>query len=93
VDRALEAGINFIDTADVYGYGYGVTEPILGAALRGRRDDVILATKFGDPMGEDPNQGGASRRWTMTAVEDSLRPHRPVPDLSSDRLPHPLVRR
>lgn len=71
VDRALEAGINFIDTADVY--GYGETEPILGAALRGRRDDVILATKFGGPMGEDPNRRGASRRWIVTAVEDSLR--------------------
>ncbi len=48
VHRALDAGINFVDTADVY--GGGATEEILGSALRGRRDDVILATKFGGPI-------------------------------------------
>ncbi|MBA8815549.1 aryl-alcohol dehydrogenase-like predicted oxidoreductase [Microbacterium halimionae] len=69
--RALDAGINFIDTADVYGWGQ--TEVILGEALKGRRDDVILATKFSGPMGDDPNRRGASRRWIVTAVEDSLR--------------------
>lgn len=71
IHRALEAGINFIDTADVY--GGGETEEIVGAALKGRRDDVIVATKFSGPMGENPNRRGASRRWIITAVEDSLR--------------------
>ncbi|WP_406151885.1 aldo/keto reductase [Streptomyces sp. NBC_01012] len=69
--RALDAGINFVDTADVY--GGGETESILGAALKGRRDDVVLATKFSGPMGDDPNRRGASRRWILTAVEESLR--------------------
>ena len=72
IHRALDAGINFIDTADVY--GQGESEEIVGKALGGgRRDDVILATKFHNPMGEDPNQRGNSRRWIMRAVEDSLR--------------------
>ncbi len=71
VHRALDAGINFIDSADVY--GGGETEVILGKALQGRRDDVVLATKFSGPMGEDPNRRGASRRWIVTAVEESLR--------------------
>ncbi|MDX3659842.1 aldo/keto reductase [Streptomyces sp. ID05-26A] len=72
IHRALDAGINFVDTADVYG-GDGETERIVGKALRGRRDDVVLATKFNGPMGTDPNRQGNSRRWIMTAVEDSLR--------------------
>ncbi|MET7684253.1 aldo/keto reductase [Streptomyces sp. NPDC005423] len=71
VDRALDSGINFIDTSDVY--GGGETETIVGKAIRGRRDEVVLATKFTGPMGEDPNRRGASRRWIMTAVEESLR--------------------
>lgn len=71
IHRALDAGINFIDTADVY--GAGESEEIVGEALRGRRDDVVLATKFYNPMGDDPNQRGASRRWIIRAVEDSLR--------------------
>lgn len=71
VDAALDAGINFLDTADVY--DFGVSEEILGRALRGRRDDVVLATKFHNAMGDDPNQRGNSRRWIMRAVEDSLR--------------------
>ncbi|MDQ0904583.1 aryl-alcohol dehydrogenase-like predicted oxidoreductase [Streptomyces canus] len=71
VDRALESGINFIDTSDVY--GGGETETIVGTAIRGRRDEVVLATKFTGPMGEDPNRRGASRRWIVTAVEESLR--------------------
>src|ERR687889_557146 len=72
IHRALDAGINFIDTADVY--GAGESEQIVGKALAGgRRDDVVLATKFHNPMGEDPNQRGNSRRWIMRAVEDSLR--------------------
>jgi aryl-alcohol dehydrogenase-like predicted oxidoreductase len=72
VHAALDAGVNFIDTADVY--AQGESEAIVGKALAGgRRDDVILATKFHMPMGEDPNQQGASRRWIIREVEDSLR--------------------
>ena len=72
IHAALDAGINFIDTADVY--GQGESEEIVGKALAGgRRDDVILATKFHNAMGEDPNQQGNSRRWIIRAVEDSLR--------------------
>lgn len=69
--RAFDAGINVIDTADVY--GGGETEKIVGSGIKGRRDDLILATKFSGPMGDDPNRRGASRRWILTAVEDSLR--------------------
>jgi aryl-alcohol dehydrogenase-like predicted oxidoreductase len=72
IHRALDAGINFIDTADIY--SQGESEVIVGKALAGgRRDDVVLATKFHNPMGDDPNQQGNSRRWIMRAVEDSLR--------------------
>ncbi len=71
IHEALDAGINFVDTADVY--SSGESEEIVGKALKGRRDDVILATKFFAPMGEDPNRRGASRRWIMTAVESSRR--------------------
>lgn len=71
VHRALDAGINLIDTAD--GYDGGRSEVLVGAAVKGRRDDVVLATKFSRPMGEDPNQQGTSRRWITTAVEGSLR--------------------
>jgi aryl-alcohol dehydrogenase-like predicted oxidoreductase len=71
IHRALDAGINFVDTADVY--SAGESEEIVGKALKGRRDDVVLATKFFMPMGEDPNQRGGSRRWIVRAVEDSLR--------------------
>ncbi len=71
VDLALDAGINFFDTADVY--DYGVSEELLGRALRGRRDDVVLATKFHNAMGDDPNRRGNSRRWIGRAVDDSLR--------------------
>ncbi|WP_328453471.1 MULTISPECIES: aldo/keto reductase [unclassified Amycolatopsis] len=69
--RALDAGITFIDTADVY--AGGESEEILGLALRDRRDDVVLATKVNGPMGADPNRRGGSRRWIVTAVEESLR--------------------
>jgi aryl-alcohol dehydrogenase-like predicted oxidoreductase len=69
--RALDAGINFIDTADRY--SMGESEEILATALKGRRDDVVLATKFQGPMGEDPNRQGGSRRWVVRAVEESLR--------------------
>ena len=72
IHRALDAGINFIDTADVY--SAGDSEEIVGKALAGgRRDDVVLATKFHGAMGEDPNQQGNSRRWIIREVEDSLR--------------------
>lgn len=71
IHRALDAGINLIDTADVY--SLGESEEIVGTALKGRRGDVVLATKFSNPMGQAANRRGASRRWIMTAVEDSLR--------------------
>lgn len=72
IHSALDAGITFIDTADVY--GAGESEEIVGKALTGgRREDVVLATKFHNPMGEDPNHRGNSRRWIVRAVEDSLR--------------------
>ncbi|MEV0343441.1 aldo/keto reductase [Nocardia sp. NPDC050713] len=73
VHRALDSGINVIDTADVYGGGDGETEQIVGKALRGRRDDVVLATKFNGAMGPGPNHRGNSRRWIVSAVEASLR--------------------
>lgn len=87
VARALDAGINFIDTADAY----GESEEMLAHALRGRRDEVVLASKFARPVDDDPNHRGGSRRWIMTAVENSLRRlqtdhldvyqmHRPDPD-------------
>src|SRR5690606_8625 len=69
VARALDAGVNFIDTADAY----GESEEMLGKALKGRRDDVVLASKFARPIGDDPNHQGGSRRWITTAVENSLR--------------------
>jgi aryl-alcohol dehydrogenase-like predicted oxidoreductase len=72
IHRALDAGINFIDTADVY--SGGESEEIVGRALAGgRRDDVVVATKVHFPMGEGPNRGGNSRRWIMQEVEASLR--------------------
>jgi aryl-alcohol dehydrogenase-like predicted oxidoreductase len=74
IHAALDAGINFIDTADVY--SQGESETIVGKAIKklapSRRDDVVLATKFHGQMGEEPNRQGSSRRWIMKAVEDSL---------------------
>lgn len=70
IHRGLDAGINFVDTADVY--SGGESEVILGKALAGRRDDVVVATKFYNPMSRDPNARGGSRRWIMRAVEGSL---------------------
>jgi aryl-alcohol dehydrogenase-like predicted oxidoreductase len=89
IGKALDAGINFIDTADAY--SRGESEEIVGQALKGRRDQVVVATKVHLPMGDDPNQRGNSRRWIMTAAENSLRRlqtdyidlyqiHRPDPD-------------
>jgi aryl-alcohol dehydrogenase-like predicted oxidoreductase len=93
LDTALGAGINFIDTADEY--GSGSSEEMLGRILEGRRDEVVLATKFHHQMGEGINRQGNSRRWIMTAVEDSLRrlrtdyidlyqAHRPDPSTDID---------
>jgi aryl-alcohol dehydrogenase-like predicted oxidoreductase len=89
IHKALDAGINFIDTADAY--SRGESEEIVGKAIKGRRDNIVLSTKAHLPMGDDPNQQGNSRRWIMRAVEDSLRRlgtdhidlyqiHRPAPD-------------
>ncbi|GAA5142425.1 aldo/keto reductase [Nocardioides marinquilinus] len=94
IHRALDAGINVIDTADVY--ARGESEEIVGKALKGRRDDVVLATKFHGAMhDDDPNQGGNSRRWIVREVEASLRRlqtdhidlyqvHRPRPEIDVD---------
>ncbi|MDQ3740693.1 MAG: aldo/keto reductase [Actinomycetota bacterium] len=72
IHRALDAGVNFIDTADVY--SRGESEEIVGKALAGgRRDHVVLATKFHGAMGDDPNEAGNSRRWVFREVEASLR--------------------
>jgi aryl-alcohol dehydrogenase-like predicted oxidoreductase len=87
IHKALDFGINFIDTADRY--SAGESEEIVGKALKGRRDRVVLATKVYGPMGDD--QQGTSRRWIMQAVDNSLRRlqtdhidlyqiHRPAPD-------------
>jgi len=72
VHKALDLGVTLFDTADIYG-PRGVSEEFLGAALQGRRRDVVLATKFAGPMGEGPLRGGASRRYVFEALEASLR--------------------
>jgi len=69
IRKALDAGINVVDTSDAY----GDAEDVVGKALQGRREHVVLATKVSRPMGTDPNQQGGSRRWITTAVENSLR--------------------
>jgi aryl-alcohol dehydrogenase-like predicted oxidoreductase len=71
IHKALDFGINFIDTADRY--SRGESEEIVGKALKGKRDNIVLATKVHGSMGEDPNSQGNSRRWIMQAVEASLR--------------------
>jgi aryl-alcohol dehydrogenase-like predicted oxidoreductase len=71
VDAALAGGINVIDTADMY--GRGESEELVGQAIAGRRDDIVLATKAGLPMGDDRNHQGGSRRWLVTELEHSLR--------------------
>ena len=76
IHAALDAGINFVDTAD--GYTFGESEQIVGKALKGRRDSVVLATKyfFPRPLADgppDPNRGGGSRRWIFQSIEESLR--------------------
>jgi aryl-alcohol dehydrogenase-like predicted oxidoreductase len=93
IHRALDAGINFVDTADVY--SAGESEEIVGKALAGRRDDVVLATKVHGRMGDGPNRQGNSRRWIVQEVENSLRRlrtdwidlyqiHRPEPETDID---------
>lgn len=72
VHQALEAGITLFDTADVYG-GQGRSEEFLGKILKGHRQDVVIATKFGMKMGEGPHKSGGSRKYIISAVEDSLR--------------------
>ena len=69
IHKALDAGINFVDTADVY--SRGESEEIVGKALKGRRDDIVLATKAHAPMGDDPNHQGNSQRWLVREVEAS----------------------
>ncbi len=82
IEEALDAGINYFDVADEYGQnyadptdprGWGVSEEILGRALRGRRDEVVIATKFGSHPHGDDARGGNSARWARIALEDSLR--------------------
>ena len=93
IHAALDAGINMIDTADIY--SAGESEEFVGKALVNRRESVVLATKFHNRMGPDINQAGNSRRWIMKACEDSLRRlntdhidlyqiHRPDPDCDFD---------
>src|SRR5205809_1325619 len=89
IHDSLDAGVNFVDTADVYGEGR--SEEIVGKALEGRRDEVVLATKVHGEMGKGPNERGNSRLWIMREVEASLRRlgtdhidlyqiHRPAPE-------------
>ncbi|MBA8795653.1 aryl-alcohol dehydrogenase-like predicted oxidoreductase [Friedmanniella endophytica] len=91
IRRALDAGINLVDTAD----RYGDSEEVVGEALQGRRDEVVLATKFFGPVDDDVNHRGASRRWIVQAVDRSLRNlrtdwidlyqlHRPDPETDID---------
>src|SRR3954454_16846625 len=95
IHAAMDAGINFIDTADVY--SGGESEEIVGKAIAGRRDEVVLATKFFANMGDGPNQSGGSRYWIMKECEASLRRlgtdhidlyqcHRPDPTMDTDEI-------
>ena len=93
VESALSAGVTLFDTADIYDFGQ--SEEILGRALIGRRDSVVLATKVGNAMSDDPRQRGLSRRWVLQSCDASLRRlgtdhidlyqmHRPDPDTPID---------
>jgi aryl-alcohol dehydrogenase-like predicted oxidoreductase len=88
VDAALDAGINFFDTADIY--GGSKSEVFLGEALKGRREKAVLATKFANPMGEGAYLRGGARRYIVKAVEDSLkRLHTDHIDLYQMHVPDP----
>jgi aryl-alcohol dehydrogenase-like predicted oxidoreductase len=93
VDMAIDAGITLFDTADIY--DFGTSESIVGRAVAGRRDAVVVATKVGNPMSDDPLERGLSRRWITQSCEASLRRlgtdyidlyqmHRPDPDTPID---------
>ncbi|HET8524425.1 MAG TPA: aldo/keto reductase [Thermomicrobiales bacterium] len=93
IQGAIDAGITFLDTADVYSQGR--SEELVGQAIAGRRDKIVLATKCGMAMGESPYTRGLSRRWIMQAVENSLRrlntdyidlyqAHRPDPETPTE---------
>jgi aryl-alcohol dehydrogenase-like predicted oxidoreductase len=93
IHSALDAGINFVDTADVY--SAGESEEIVGKAIAGRRDTLVIATKVNGQMGQDQNQRGISRRWIIQECENSLRRlgtdyidlyqiHRPDPEVDID---------
>src|SRR6201997_5568655 len=71
VAKAREAGINFIDTADAYSNGN--SEQVVGPAISNNRQNWVLATKLANPMGDDPNRGGLSRRWVLQAADESLK--------------------
>jgi aryl-alcohol dehydrogenase-like predicted oxidoreductase len=96
IHRAIDAGINFIDTADVY--SAGESEQIVGKAIAGRRDSLVIATKVHGTMGSEPNMQGNSRRWIIQECENSLRRlgtdyidlyqiHRPDPSTDVDEQP------
>jgi len=71
INHALNIGVNFIDTADVYDRGH--SEEFVGKAVKGKRSEVLIATKFANPMGEGPNERGGSRYYIMKAVDASLK--------------------
>src|SRR6201981_2840997 len=71
VAKAREAGVNFIDTADAYSNGN--SEVVVGRAISNNRPGWVLATKLANPMGDDPNRGGLSRRWVLQAADESLK--------------------
>jgi aryl-alcohol dehydrogenase-like predicted oxidoreductase len=90
IDKAFEAGVNFIDTADVYHAGR--SEEVVGRAIAARRDQWVVATKFGFPFSQGPNEQGQSRKWIWQSVDASLKRlgtdyidvlyfHRAIPDL------------
>ena len=71
INHAIDMGVSFIDTADMYDQGH--SEEFIGKAIKGKRHQVIIATKFGSPMGEGPNERGGSRHYIIKAVDASLK--------------------
>ena len=71
IAKAREAGVNFVDTADKY--SNGASETVVGRAISNNRTSWVLATKLANPMGDDPNRGGLSRRWVLQAADESLK--------------------